>query len=188
MKICLVKFPVLFLSLFMLVEVNHATIMKRMSIGELTRSSGIIAIGKVVTVESAWNTEHTMIFTNVEVSIDSALKGSDQRDNITFTLSGGIVGNIETVLIGSPRFNVGENTLLFLGNMDIIPAYNSLSVIGLSQGKFNIVTDPGTNSKMAVRHTSDIHFIGENNGAAPEDRIELQELIQFIRAELEGEE
>src|SRR5581483_11710178 len=81
---------------------------------ELTLHSRVIVTGTVKTVFSAWNDEHSLIYTYTEVRTDRFLKGNLDTTHIVLKQLGGSAGVDGMRIIGQPRFVPGQQVLLYL--------------------------------------------------------------------------
>ena len=81
--------------------------------GERVDLSEKIIRGQVVTVESYWNPEKTLIYTNVTVLIDEYLKG-DGNKKIILKIPGGTVGNKTQSVSDTPQFREGDYEVILL--------------------------------------------------------------------------
>lgn len=84
-----------------------------MSVGELTAASDVVVEGKVVRVDSSWNPEHTMIFTEAEVVVDHVHRGQAGH-SVTVRTAGGTADGYTIWADGFPVLAEGESVLLFL--------------------------------------------------------------------------
>jgi hypothetical protein len=116
------------------------TEMIKMSMEELTAEADTIVMGKVIKHESAWNDEHTAIFTDVTVEVAEVMKGSPGAE-VTFRIAGGIVGQIGMRTSNDPVFKDGEHVVIFLSTK-AAPS----SVVGFFQGKYSVVNGNVTTS------------------------------------------
>jgi hypothetical protein len=163
-------------------EISDAGIMKEMSLRELVQESSYILIGKVESLQSAWNPEHTMIFTYIQIAPTTMLKGINSNSSMTVKLLGGTVGNIVTFMMGSPRFQKEEETLIFLRTINQEPFADFPTITGLAQGKFNIQTLADT--KVVTRDVSAIDFVSSRQNQFLDGPIALDALIKLIQDEL----
>jgi len=81
--------------------------------GERVDLSEKIIMGQVVAVESYWNPEKTLIYTNVTVLIDEYIKGDGPR-KITIKIPGGAVGDKTHWVSDTPQFRVGDYDIILL--------------------------------------------------------------------------
>jgi hypothetical protein len=106
--------------------------MIKLSLEQLIAQADIIVQGIVVYQESAWNDQHTAIYTDVTLAVEGAVKGLPGLE-VTFRVAGGIVGDIGMRTSNDPVFQVGEQVLVFLDTKGAMA-----SVVGLRQGKYTV--------------------------------------------------
>jgi len=106
--------------------------MVTLSLEQLARGVNTIVLGTVTRQASAWNAQHTAIYTDVTVAIEEVIKGLSGLE-VTFRVAGGIVGEIGMRTSNDPVFQDGERVIVFL-NTDSAPA----RVGGLHQGKYTV--------------------------------------------------
>lgn len=146
--------------------------------------------------------EGTMTYTEITLLVEDAIKTTPQLQTtqyIRVKQLGGTYNGITTVVPGMPSFRTGERVLVFLRQDTVTKNYN---VVGLSQGKYEILTDPETGEDYVIQHLSQtasipVQHASERVGfnldlAAPEadegqgfevaERRPLAELIREIRA------
>jgi len=115
-----------------------ATTLIRQGLKGLTAENEAVIYGRVLDIHSYWNAEHTMIMTDVRVRPSQVLKGDKTAREITFTLLGGTVGDITTLIIGGPELTPGSDYVLFLNREQLHGARSVLTVRDLVQGAFEI--------------------------------------------------
>jgi hypothetical protein len=115
-----------------------ATTLIRESLKTLTDDNAMVVHGKVLDIHSYWNAEHTMIMTDVTVRPSQVLKGDRVVRDVTFTLLGGTVGDITTLIIGGPELVPGSEYVLFLNRERLHGDREALTVRGLVQGAFDV--------------------------------------------------
>ncbi len=91
----------------------HATVIARESIEQMTQASEVVIRGRVLRTEAQWDEAHRSIWTYAEVKVEEALKGTAPMI-ILVRSPGGEVGDIGQLVAGAPRFEVGEDVVLFL--------------------------------------------------------------------------
>jgi hypothetical protein len=109
----------------------EATTLARMSLDDLTHSAGAVARLRCVAHESRWDRGEIWTFTRFAV-IES-WKGS-LPTHITIRLLGGHVGELTSFVPGVPRFEPGDEAVLFLE----ATRAGDFSVTGWAQGTFRI--------------------------------------------------
>jgi len=120
---------------------------RQLSIEELAVHAKVIAVGTIVAVTSAWNTERTQISTRVELQPEEMLKGAPAGDHISFVQLGGRVGQVGSAVADAPAFTEGERVVLFL-----VPRRNGqLGVVALFEGKYSVEREPSSGADMAIR-------------------------------------
>lgn len=127
------------LALLLLVPAGRAaaSTVVAMSLEQMSERAETIFVGRVTGTRADWNAERTRIYTYVTFEVDRYLKGGGDSKVATVRLLGGRVGPYLAMVPGTPRFDMGEEVLLFCaGGGARIPA-----VVGMSLGKFTIVTD-----------------------------------------------
>jgi len=115
-----------------------ATTLIRSGLDQLTAENEAVVYGRVLDIHSYWNSEHTMIMTDVRVRASQVMKGDRAAREITFTLLGGTVGEITTLIIGGPELVPGSDYVLFLNRERLHGDRQVLTVRDLVQGAFEI--------------------------------------------------
>lgn len=101
----------------------------------LVSSVRAIVTGKVLSIESRWDSERGSIYTYITVSLTEVIKGEIQSDKIVIEQIGGQYGKQKAWLVGSPEFRLNEDVLLFLNTDD----RGVLHTAHLEFGKFSMV-------------------------------------------------
>jgi hypothetical protein len=89
-----------------------ATLILPRDLATMVGESTHIVRGKVLSVESHWNAERTLILTEVRLDVSDTFKGR-RRPEVTLEIHGGQVGDIVLDVIGSPSFAPDEDVLVF---------------------------------------------------------------------------
>jgi hypothetical protein len=111
-----------------------ATVIVPADLGELSRDAYAIAVGRVVATEAQWTPGRRSIETIVTLAADDYLKGG-LGATVEFRVPGGVLGRYRNIIMGAPRFTVGQRVVVFLGARGPSMPF----VVGLSQGVFRIV-------------------------------------------------
>lgn len=119
------------------VGVSSEGIADKLSLEDLVARADYVLIGGIRDIKSEWNSDRTNIYTYVKVSVESSLKGSVDRSEVTIRVLGGRVGDVAVAVSAAPEFEVGERALLFLKCEE--PC--CLGVVGGFQGKYTIQGD-----------------------------------------------
>jgi hypothetical protein len=114
----------------------QATVMQFMAVEDLTRRSSDVFYGQVISTETYLNADRKHVYTRISVRIDETFKGSLSRSQIvTVTQLGGEKDGVRLDYEGRPEFSEGETLVLFTTRVK----NNNLVVVGLKQGKMNVV-------------------------------------------------
>lgn len=134
-----------------------ATTVIPMSVEELTRAASHVVEAHALDSWSAWNAQHTLIYTYTNFRVTRGLKGAAAA-TITVKQLGGSAEGLTQKVAGVRQFQSGEDALLFL--RPSIAADGTLVVVGLMQGNFRMA------------HTSNGETIVSNGvyGASSMDR------------------
>ncbi len=144
-----------------LLTTSHATSVVKLADDGLVRLSSIIVEGRVTSVHSEWNADHTQIQTLVTIRVSDSIKGAAPGDLLVLRLLGGQVGDTVMELVGGPTFSVDENVIVFLEK----DAPELMPITGLFQGKFTVTADPSTGQQMVVgRKMSRDAFVNRISG------------------------
>ena len=115
-----------------------ATTLIRQGLDQLTAGNEAVVYGRVLDIHSYWSSDHDMIMTDVRVRASQVLKGDRAAREISFTLLGGTVGDITTLVIGGPDLVPGSDYILFLNRERLHGERTVLTVRDLVQGAFEI--------------------------------------------------
>jgi hypothetical protein len=115
----------------------RATVLVPADLSELARDARVIARGQVVAVDGQWTEDRRTVETVVTLETETYLKGNLDRI-LQFKVPGGTLGRFRNVVIGAPRFDVGQRVIVFLGaNGPRLPF-----LLGLSQGVYRVDVAP----------------------------------------------
>jgi hypothetical protein len=152
----------------------------------LATTADVIAIGRALDSRSVW--EGRVLVTQVTVRVEETLKGGAD-ETVVVTLPGGIDANrripVSMTYAGAPTMHAGERVFLFLARDDENP--DRLTVIGFSQGKFSVNTEPG-GEEIVERDLSQVRLAG---GAGvvrgSRNRVPLNDFKRVISGYLAGQ-
>jgi hypothetical protein len=128
-----------------------ATTVQKMELSQLVAVSDNIVQGHVELVEARY--EDRMVYTYVSVTVDDPLKG-DRRRTVLVRQIGGRIGARTMWVAGMPQFKTGDQVIVFLKNRQD----GTFDVIGLNQGKYDIVND------YAVANVSGVSVLDPKTG------------------------
>lgn len=129
----------------------QATTLLRMSIAELARRAPLIVRARCLSNSVTWDAGEIWTFTNFK--IDEVWRGSASA-NITVRLLGGKTESLTSTVSGIPRFQPGEEVVLFLEST----RRGDYSVVSWEQGTFRIRRARATSEEIATQDTSAATF------------------------------
>ena len=123
----------------------QATVIVPIEFRQLVSIAPVIVHGRVVDVRSVLLDGRRSVETFVTIEAAEYLKG-ELGPNFTIRVPGGQVGRYRTIFIGAPEFHAGDELILFLQT----PRASLPHIVGLSQGAFRVVPDPGSGQRMVT--------------------------------------
>jgi hypothetical protein len=161
----------------------HAALIP-LSLDQLTDASDYVVRGTVsqTFVETDERGYH---WTRVQLEVDAVIKGPADTDALQLDVMGGFLGEEGTVSLESPRFDEGEEVLVFVEQLEsglLVPT-------GLDQGKFTVRIDPDNGQEMLVKFNPDPEKPYDHRfipHPAPSDRVYLGDFTQRIQARVAG--
>jgi hypothetical protein len=145
------------------------------TVEELARGSEAVVRGHVVSLAGHPSADGRRISTSVEVETTSVWRGTAPA-RVTVVVPGGTTGRLAQRVAGAPQFTVGEEVVVFLGQIGKAQAYR---VTGLAQGKFAV------EAEQAKPDLSQTSFVGRRAPRAGERLVEampVDELERRVRA------
>ena len=125
----------------------RATTLARLSIDQLVAGSDAVARVRCAASESRW--ENGSIWTVTTVEVVETLKGS-LPGKIAVRLPGGRVGHLTATVGGAPKFNPGDEAVVFLERSRA----GGFTVAGWVEGTFRISRDPRTGGETVTQDSS----------------------------------
>jgi len=126
------------------VSLTTASTFLKVDIPTLKRMSESVVRANVVDVRSAWNDEHTGIFTYVTLDVKGRLHGNADNQ-IVVRVPGGTVGDFTTKMEGAPEFEVGDDIVAFIARwQDGVPM-----ISGYAAGMSRVHSDQLGNKMLA---------------------------------------
>jgi hypothetical protein len=113
---------------------------------ELVDRATLVVHATVLSTQTAFRSGPGIrLVTEVSLEVHEVLKGEYPDPVLTLAMPGGARGSEVVHVPGTPRFLPGEQVCVFLA-----PLPGGLwTTLGISQGKFRLVPDPGTGSLVA---------------------------------------
>ncbi len=160
-----------------------ATTLTRLGLVGLTAENEMVVYGRVLDIYSYWNADHNFILTDVHVRPTQVLKGDRSVRDVTFTLLGGTVADITTLIIAGPELVPGSDYVLFLNREPLQGGRSVLTVRDLSQGAFE-VADVGGGRRVfsqALSHALLPDAAGLVDPPGGNDGLTLDDMLQQVR-------
>jgi len=153
-----------------LIPVAQATQVIQRTPQELARESSLIVDGRVASVRSFWNEDHTRILTETTVTVAATHKGTGAT-TVRVLQPGGVVGNVRQTAHGALAWSRGEEVLLFLE-----PATpGTWQVSGFSQGKYAVERDARTGNAYLRQAVSP-----DSEPAKATGRVSMQQFLNDV--------
>ena len=156
-----------------------ATTLIRQGLERLTIDSETIVQAVVLDIHSYWNPDHQFILTDVRVRPSQILKG-DPAGDVTFSVMGGSIGDVTTLIVGGGDLAPGSEYVLFLSHADLPGAANRLTIRDHSQAVFEIAK--GRAYSQAIGEPLLPDEGGKIDVPGGTDGVDLDELISQIRS------
>jgi hypothetical protein len=110
----------------------EATISRAMKFDEKVEKAQSIIVGRIVSQESRWDTNHQRILTYSKFQIEKTLKGEPAQE-MTIVTPGGTVGDIAQDYVSVPRFRTGDENVVFVRDTRVGP-----TVLYFDQGAYRV--------------------------------------------------
>jgi hypothetical protein len=155
----------------------RATMMKYLSVEDLTRNASDVFQGQVVSTRSYWDAERTRIFTAVRVQLSECYKGTAKRGQVvTITQLGGELDGRRLDYAGRPEFAVGEAVVLFTK----AGRQGDFVVVGLKQGMLRVKGDQALRDFSGITLLDSTGALKQSRPVPVQTRVSLDELRQRI--------
>jgi hypothetical protein len=160
-----------------------ATTLVRQSLDELVASNAAIVVGEVVDTSSHWNVDGTFIVTDVRVAVQEVVKGNPKDREINFTVMGGTVGDLTTLIVGGAQLAPGNSYVLFLNEEELPGRQRALTVRDHAQGAFDLrIAKDGLRAvSQAVGHPLLPDAQGLVDAAGGEEGYPYKAMVQSLR-------
>jgi hypothetical protein len=113
----------------------EATIARAVKFDDKVENAATIVVGRCVAQKSEWDSSRQRILTWSTFKVEKTLKGMPAQE-ITLVTAGGTVGDIAQDYVGVPRFDEGDDSVVFVRNTKVGP-----TVLYLEQGAYDVETD-----------------------------------------------
>jgi len=126
-------FVFVFALVVLVITQAHATTIRPMTIEQMTQAASNVVEARALNSWSAWNAQHTLIYTYTRVQVVNTLKGSAESYMLLKQIGGSAEGYSQHVS-GVRYLAAGEDAVLFLYQNKSEPGTHV--VVGLMQGQF----------------------------------------------------
>lgn len=124
----------------------RATTVHPFSLDELIYVADRIVVGQVLSTDAAFTRDGGLIVTTVELQVAEVLKGPAAAETLGIQVLGGEAAGLALHVEGAPRFDPGEQVLLFIEE-----GPHGLEVLGWAQGKLDLEWNAGAGETYAHR-------------------------------------
>lgn len=139
--------PAAALLLFLLAAAPPAAALgRKLSFDQIVQQGKTVLVGTVVSSSSRWGEGKKMIWTDYEVSVEEAWKGSPAQF-VTLSFAGGTVDGRSIIVTHVPQLAVGGTYVFSLEDLDQLYAS---PVVGTEQGLFREVTNKETGQRILL--------------------------------------
>ena len=134
-------------AVFSVPAASQATTLARLSLGQLAGAADAVARVRCAGAESHW--ENGSIWTLTTFDVVESMKGNLPA-RMTVRVPGGRVGHLIVTVDGTPKFNAGDDSIVFL----VSSRAGGFSVAGWVEGTFRIALDPRTRRETVTQDSS----------------------------------
>ena len=160
-------------------SIAAATTVKPMSIEDLTAAASTIVEGQATQSWSAWNPQHTLIYTFTRVRVSKTLKGSADETLLVKQLGGSAEGYTQKVA-GVHPMRTGDDAVLFLRPSEARDG--TMVIVGLMQGNFRIEREARTGAAVVNNGVADVHQSSSNGTTEYRgEKLTLSQLEALVR-------
>jgi len=149
--------------------------MRAMPFDDKVEHAASIVLGKCIATHSQWDSEHRWILTYSTFRIEQSMKGGAETE-ITIVTPGGSVEGVNQDTVGVPRFQAGDENVLFTKTTELGP-----TILYFDQGTYDIYADRG--EKMVSPRLTGAVLVDTQRGTAvePERPRLLREFQRDVR-------
>jgi len=153
-----------------------------------------IVAGNIVAAESRFTSNGNLIVTDVSVDVSQSAKGAvNEKQLLTFTVTGGRVGGLVMQASELPTFTAGEDVVLYLRETED----GTIVLYGGIRGKLKVTTDSKSGEQTVApsaflsisgakseecAHASHEDGVACGAALAETDRMTVDEYIAYVRA------
>jgi len=162
----------LMLMVFLATAPTRATTLARLTLDQLAAAADAVARVRCTSVEARW--ENNEIWTVTNAVIIETMKGA-LPIRIMVRLPGGRVGHLTASVEGTPRFNAGDEAIVFLERSRA----GGFSVAAWVEGTFRIRRDPRSGLETVTQDSSTFSVFDTATRAFHTEGIRRMPIEQF---------
>jgi hypothetical protein len=117
---------------------------KELTTEALAGQAEVVAVGKVSSLVSGWNEDHSRIVTRVTLAVESYIKGGNAGQPLTILVPGGEVDGVGELYSHTAVFQSDENVLVFAQK----DRQGNYRVSAGQQGKYTVRKDDASGQLM----------------------------------------
>lgn len=156
--------------------VAEATIVRAVEFEKKVEDAAAIVVGTCVGQQSRWDAARNLILTYSTFRVEKTLKG-DPAQQITIVTPGGTVDNTVQEIIGVPKFQAGEENVVFVRNTQTGP-----TVLYLEQGNYKVFKNDRGDRMVTPAVTSSVMVdTGHGTAVTPEAPRSLRDFEGAVR-------
>ncbi|HYR28668.1 MAG TPA: hypothetical protein VEU30_09385 [Thermoanaerobaculia bacterium] len=130
------RLPLAIAALLLLAPLRaEATLSEAKTFDDKVDQAATIIVGRVVSTESRWDNARKWILTYNRFQVEKVLKGMPVPE-VTIVTPGGAVDNVQQDTVGVPKFEVGDEHVIFVRNTQAGP-----TVLYFEQGAYRLLRD-----------------------------------------------
>ena len=158
------------------------TILRAMSFDDKVDNAAAIVLGKCVDSASRWDAAGKWILTYSTFRIEESIKGQPVQE-ITLVTPGGIVNGIHQETIGVPKFDIGDDHIVFVKNTSVGP-----TVLYFEQGAYNVENVRGERIVQPSVTAEVLVDTQRGRAVAPEEPTTLRDFEERVHARMRQRE
>ncbi len=152
----------------------HATISQAIDFDKKVDDAAAIVLGECVNTASRWDAAGKWIVTYSTFRVEKSMKGEPAQE-ITLVTPGGVVNGIHQETIGVPKFEAGDDRVLFMKNTRVGP-----TVLYFEQGAYEVEKVRGERIVRPAVSSAVLVDTQRGMAVAPEEPSTLREFEERV--------
>ncbi|MDJ0763728.1 MAG: hypothetical protein QNJ97_12165 [Myxococcota bacterium] len=140
------------------VTAPQAATVLALSLDSLIERADAVVSGHAIRTRTHRNAKGQIV-RSIAYHVDSYIVGKGSKE-VVVRLQGGSLNGIGRIVPGEVDLDLDKETVLFLTK---IPNESGpvFVIVGMAQGKFNVIQDPDTSARFIARTLTDLHLVGD---------------------------